>query len=308
MTGRRPIAAPVASSTSAHPRTSELIPHASVTGNSPVHSVPRPRGVPIAGARHVERISQGLSDRDRTIVGSVAAHRFLTTQQVERMHFADHTSALAGARAARRVLRRLADLGVLSHLERRVGGIRAGSAGYVWTLGPIGRRLHTARGSGRFRRYEPSLRLLAHYLAIADTHLALIGAARTGTFELLSVRLEPDSWRRFSGLAGDSRLLRPDLAAITSTGEYEDHWFLEVDLGTEHPPTVVDKCRLYLDYATTGTEQQALGVYPRVVWIVEDDTRAHALHSAFTRAGLDRALFRITTPDTLIAMLSEGAG
>jgi hypothetical protein len=41
------------------------------------------------------------------VLASVAAHRFLTTRHVERLHFADHSSALAGARACRRVLARL---------------------------------------------------------------------------------------------------------------------------------------------------------------------------------------------------------
>ncbi len=49
--------------------------------------------------------------------------------------------AVSAARIARRVLARLTELGVLARLERRIGGLRAGSSGYVYYLGPAGQRL-----------------------------------------------------------------------------------------------------------------------------------------------------------------------
>ena len=239
---------------------------------------------------------------------AVELHRFLTSRQVERLHFHDHTSALSSARTARRVLRRLANLGMLRHLDRRVGGVRAGSSGFVWQLSPAGQRLlHDAANETSFRAYEPSPRLLDHYLAIAECHLALIEADRSGQLDLLSVQLEPASWRRYLGAGGEHRLVRPDLYAVTADGEYEDHWFLEVDLGTEHPPTVVRKCHAYLAYRDRGQEQADLGLFPRVVWQVPDKRRADRLDSAFTTAQLDRTLFRITTPEALVPLLVGGA-
>jgi hypothetical protein len=224
------------------------------------------------------------------------------------LHFADHATPISSARSARRVLRRLAEVGVLDHLERRIGGIRAGSAGFIWTVGPFGARIHgNGTAAARWRRYEPSLRLLQHYLAIADVHVNIVAATRHEPIELLSLELEPTSWRHFLGLGGQRRLLRPDLMALTSTGPYEDHWFLEVDLGTEHPPTVVEKCRLYLDYGNSGQEQQKLGVFPRVVWIVLDEDRQRRLQTVFQRAQLDDQLFRVVTAENLLDVLMGGA-
>lgn len=307
MTTKGPVALPVASSVKGQTRRPDQSRAPLVTGKSTSVVSHRSRGRRV-GRRRVEQVRESLSARDLAVLASVAEHRFLTTRHVESLHFADHATPISSARSARRVLRRLAEVGVLDHLERRIGGIRAGSAGFIWTVGPFGARIHGNGSSAtRWRRYEPSLRLLQHYLAIADVHVNIVAATRHEPIELLSLELEPTSWRHFLGLGGQRRLLRPDLMVITSTDAYEDHWFLEVDLGTEHPPTVVEKCRLYLDYANSGQEQERLGVFPRVVWIVLDEDRQRRLQTAFDRAQLDDPLFRVVTADNLLDVLTGGA-
>lgn len=307
--GGLPLDRPPASSSDRHSRTSGSARRRLRSGNSvsPAggHTAP-PRRV---GRRGRRQLLESLSSRDLAVLRSVAQHRFLATRHVEALHFHDHASTLSGARSARRVLRRLHGAGLLQPLERRIGGIRAGSAGYVWTLGSAGWRLLAevdgAVVAGAHR--EPSRRLVDHCLAIAQVHVDVVAASRAGLFELASLQLEPASWRRFFGVGGERRLIRPDLAVVTAAGDYEDHWFLEVDLGSEHPPTVVRKCRLYIDYHSSGAEQDRLGVFPRVVWIVPDSRRADALGTALRQARLDPALFRITTADQLGALLAGGA-
>jgi hypothetical protein len=67
---------------------------------------PRAEAARISRGR-ADRVARSLGDRDRAILHSVAAHRFLTTAQIERFHFADHLSPDAAARICRRVLHRL---------------------------------------------------------------------------------------------------------------------------------------------------------------------------------------------------------
>ena len=90
-----------------------------------------------------------------------------------------------------------------------------------------------------------------------------------------------------------------------SAPEYEYRWFVEVDQGSEHLPTVLTKCRAYDDYYRTGIEQRALGVFPRVCWIVPNQERAEALAQ---RIDADRrlttAMFQVTTTDQALATLS----
>ena len=309
----RPIARPVASSKNPPLRSSDGSEAGLTAGNTvSTSSAHNPSSQPQqerAGTLRLHAVRDSLLPRDLAILRSVAAHRFLTTRQIQSLHFSDHGSPLAAIRSTNRVLRRLAQLRLISHLERRVGGVRAGSASYVWQLGPLGDRVLRAESgsSTRKRQREPSVRLLDHTLAVADIHVALTQASRSTDLELVDVQVEPGSWRRFLDSGGETRLLRPDLAVVTAQGEYEDHWFIEADLDTEHPPTVVRKCQLYEEYRASGHEQETHGVFPRVLWVVPSQVRVDTLSIAIRQARLDTGLFRVTTIDQLVSVVIGGA-
>jgi hypothetical protein len=192
----------------------------------------------------------------------------------------------------------LPQLQVIEHLERRVGGVRAGSASYVWRVGPIGDQLLRLQAPhrSRARRKEPSLRHLEHCLTIADVHLALTALARAKRVELLSVATEPACWRRYLAASGSVDTLKPDLFAVTASGDYEDHWFIEIDRGTESLPTLIKKCAQYEDYHRTGSAQADGGVFPLVIWVVPSETHADSLAEAIIASrNLDNSLYRVCT-------------
>jgi len=258
------------------------------------------------GRRGLAQLRERLSERDLEIIRSVAEHRFLTTRQVEALHFADHATELAGARVCRRVLARLTDERLLARLERRVGGVRAGSASFVYALGPFGGRLIDGH---RRRLVEPSTTFLTHTLAVAQAHVEIVQAAGSGELELLSAEVEPDCWRRYLGSGGAREILKPDLYVVTGSGDFEDCWFLEIDRGTESPLALRRKCRAYQAYWRSGREQAAHGTFPLVVWVAPDGRRARQLQQVIggTR-GLNRALFRVTTAPSLVELLAGGIG
>lgn len=261
------------------------------------------------GAAGLSELARLLSDRDLAVLDLIAQHRFLTTKQVHAFCFHTHTSTASGSRICRRVLLRLEQLGLLERPIRRVGGLQAGSASSVWMLSSMGQRLRNLRdGAGAVGRVrEPGERFVQHYLAIADTHLALIEAERTKRLELVTVQIEPAAWRSYTGLGGSAELLKPDLYAVTATGEFEDHWFIEVDRATESIPTLIRQCRQYGAYRHNGTEQARTGLFPLVLWVVPDEPRAAKLRQALALArDLESALFRITTPDRLIKAVTGG--
>jgi hypothetical protein len=255
----------------------------------------------------LDRLDRRLSERDRAVLTSLRMHHFLTTTQLQRFHFADHHTPAAAARICRRVLARLYQLRVIEHLDRRIGGIRAGSASYVWRIGLIGDRLlrqhddHRARS----RRKEPSPRHLLHRLAIADVHLALREIGPDGP-RLETVATEPGCWRTFTSPTGSPTVLKPDLYAVTSSGDYEDHWFIEVDRATESLPTLLAKCAQYQHYRLTNLEQQRHGIFPRVLWVLPTERYADTLRRAIDQAvRLPAELFRVCTLPTLTAALQE---
>jgi hypothetical protein len=161
----------------------------------------------------------------------------------------------------------------------------------------------------RRRIVEPSTTFLTHTLAVAQTHVELVQAARMAQLELVRVDVEPGCWRRYIGPGGAREVLKPDLYVVTGSGKFEDCWFVEVDRGTESPAALIRKCRAYERYWRSGREQAAHGTFPLVVWAAPDEARAQRIERVIkgTRS-LKRDLFRVTTAAGLVELLAGGAG
>jgi hypothetical protein len=222
-----------------------------------------------------------LSDRDLDVLRFVFQVGIADARQLERLAFpAGPGSKITAARRARRTLARLVDHGLLNRLDRRVGGVRAGSSGYLYQVATAGRR---ALGlPGRVRGFEPGARFVEHALAVAELHVQLVEVQRVGAMTDLRVQHERDAWRRFT-TTGGVETLRPDLLVeVTTTDGWELRWFVEVDRGTEHMPTVIRKCQTYERYWRSGREAGHHEVFPRVLWSVPSKRRADAVRTAIT--------------------------
>lgn len=223
------------------------------------------------------RLEVGLTDRQRELLETVAKLRLASTNQLQRLHFTSG-SPLSAARSCRRNLADLSEQGLLAQLDRRIGGVRAGSSSYLWSLGSAGQHLLERRGpaggSQRRHPWTPALPFLAHRLAISELYVELVEGTRAGRGELLRFDSEPDSWRRFTGAGGGSMMLRPDAFAVLGVADFEDAWFIEVDLATESPTALQRKCRSYITYWRGGREQATRDVFPLVAFVVPHAARA----------------------------------
>ena len=123
---------------------------------------------------------------------------------------------------------------------------------------------------------------------------------------LSALQPEPECWRSYSE-HGTHLSLKPDLYAVTVSGEYEDRWFFEVDLDTESPAKVIEKCQRYHQYYRSGLEQKAAGVFPLTVWVVPDTGRRDRLTAAI-RTAFDKQprLFAVITGDELAHLIKYG--
>lgn len=256
----------------------------------------------------LHRLAAQLGDRDWAIIQWLQQHRFGTTDQIRRVFFTAHAGPSAATRATIRVLDRLLGRRVLTRLERRVGGVRHGSAGFIWCLDTIGDRLTRAEDGPRRRVQEPSFAFLAHTLAVAETHVQLHEAAVVGTFQLGAVQVETEAWRVFVSPSGVTSILKPDLMVTVSSEAYDDHWYLEIDLGTESMPVLLRQCRVYEEYRRTGRAQAEHGVFPRLLWVLPNHRRAERLRAAISaEPRLPDRLFICVVPVGLIAALSDPA-
>lgn len=267
-------------------------------------SDPRPSNR--AGTIGVKRLMNLVSMRDLEILHSVAEFRLLSTEHLCQLHFATHASHVSGHRVCTRVLRRIAEHRLIRPLKQQIGGVHGGSASLIWTLDVAGGRLLRHLGGPdvgtRSRVFEPSTTFARHTLAVADAALELVHAHRRGQIELISIASEPRNWRSFLSGIGTTRTLKPDLHVVTASGDYEDHWFIEVDRATESIPVLVRKAEVYRDYWQTGTEQRKVGVFPKVLWLLPDERRVQRFDEALARnPRLVPQFFVVTTTDRLIA-------
>lgn len=257
-------------------------------------------------------LGAGLSPRERQLIEALDRLRLASHAQLARLlGVADgEASAVSAARIARRILARLTADGVLARLERRIGGLRAGSAGYLYYLGPVGQRLVAYwRGDGLTRgrfRPEPGGRYVRHRLAVSELYVQSRLAARRGELDLLAFDVEPDCWRRSLDGLGASTILKPDAYVRLGIGAYEDSAFLEVDLGTESRPVVARKLRTYIDYFHSGAEQAEHGVFPRVVVLTFSEARRAALVELCSKLPAETwQLFTVATLERGISVLTD---
>lgn len=265
------------------------------------------------GRAQLQAIAERLDTTDRELLALLAAHRYATTRQLAQITAlsGQYGSARSALRQTSRRMRRQHGLGLVAHLARRIGGTRAGSAGYVWYLTAAGQRLtDEGQGRGARRRFqEPSALFLAHTLAITQARVVIEQAIHAVGGHLARLRTEPACWRSWLRLGGALGWLKPDLEAITATDAgAEDHWLLEVDLDTEHPARLLAKCHDYQAHLASGTFQAQHGYYPQVVWLLTNQARAGRLAEQIAAdQTLTPELFKIiAAPEQLAALIQRG--
>ena len=228
------------------------------------------------------------TDNDTQILYFLSQARFATTNQLARLFFASSMRADTAIRRTNFALQSLKKAGLVSHLKRRIGGARRGSASYVWQITFQGLKLLKSQDDSitlRYKnRYEPTQHHVEHTLAITEVFIETLEAVRDS--EKLSLEIfsfEPNSWRSYQKLSGIGRTLKPDAYLELVNHDYEDHYFLEIDRSTESLARVVNTCKKYIEYYRSGIEQRQKEVFPFVLWIVPDDKRKLAISKAIQK-------------------------
>ena len=253
-----------------------------------------------------------LIPRDRKILSAMRNLKFIRTNQAMRLFFPPvGKTERAALTFTTKNLNRLKKLGLVSHLDKHIGGIRTGSFGLVWYVTNAGCRLldlNAGIESSRINKPELSSVTLRHKLAVTETYVQIVEICRTEeTMKLAYLSVEPGCWRSYE-VKGKPISLRPDLYAETISGKYEDHWFIEMDLDTEAMSVVIDKCGRYYDYYLTNKEQRVGKVFPVVLWVVPSESRKQKMIEAIKNSFGKRQshLFLVITPAEFAATLKNG--
>ncbi|SDE27601.1 replication-relaxation family protein [Glycomyces harbinensis] len=275
----------------------------------------KPSGVSSPTSRpargRIDRLRQRLGERDYAVLRSLHKLRLLTGAQIARLHIAGG-SVGTQARRTRALLQRLAELNLVVRLGRRVGGVRAGSAGFIYGLSGYGQAVLEANGpTGKKRRrvWETSPPHQRHVLAVSELFVQLVEADRDGRVDLLEFQAEPTCWRRFPGAVGGVVTLKPDVALRLGVRAVELSVFIEVDMGTESTPTLTKKCHAYIAYWRSGIEQQAHDVFPVVLWLAGANRRVDHLREVVRKLPHEtQTLFRVALLSETIHLLTAEGG
>jgi len=254
-------------------------------------------------AKWVAAIQAELVDSDFVLIEHLATAKLLTGKQLRVLV---NAVTVYDRRALQRRLLRLTELRVLSRLNRRVGGKKAGSDSYVYALDVVGQRIVDSEPRRQWRKpWTPSIRTLAHALAVSELYVRLTEAERRGELELLQFAAEPFCWRSFVGPGGARLVLKPDAHVVIGVGDSEQHAWIEVDRNTESLAWITEKAKAYARYYWTGKEQSRFDVFPRCLWIAPDQQRAEGLTQALSRLPADQwQLHHVTTTNNALTALS----
>lgn len=243
-----------------------------------------------------------LPARYLAVLPHLARARVLTAAHLDRLLTNPVHSDETTARIRRRIMARLCHLGLVTALDRRIGGVRAGSAGHTYTLTSAGHvflALLNGEPTPPRIRYSrtPGPLFLHHALAISGIYVDLIEHSRGGEFQVAQFLTEPHCWHP----TGNAAHLRPDAYTVLRAATHADCWWLEIDQSTESPPRLRAKARAYRDHLTSGGIGPD-GVPPHVLFTAPDQQRAAAVRSAVS--GTDAAMFAMTTHHEAAGLLA----
>lgn len=239
----------------------------------------------MSGRGRAGRLAARLSTRDLLILLDLREFRLMSGGQVLRRHFSEgHRETQE--RKARAALARFHRLGLVVRLQRNIGGVRAGSQGYVWGLSGLGLAVLDLDNPApkRHRRVTDTKPAFAHHvLAVSELWVQLTEFGRRYPTARLDLAAEPACWRTFPGPGGVPAVLKPDAFVRVTHGGYELTAFVEIDMATESLPTIRRKCEVYVAYWRSGIEQARYDVFPRTWWSVPTPARAEAIRGVIRR-------------------------
>lgn len=175
-----------------------------------------------------------LTEKEREILTLLAQCRYATTKQIVALYFQDSQHSRTAFRRANLLLNQIKNRQLINHLERRIGGVRAGSGSFVWYITIKGlKALHRPQ---RFKnKYEPTAHHLEHTLAVTQAYVFLKLLEEAGKIQLERFNFEPTCHRTYATFSGKKIFLKPDAFAQLVLGIYEDKLFSRNRYGDRKP-------------------------------------------------------------------------
>lgn len=248
-------------------------------------------------ARHKRISPVRLTERDVAIILAVNENRFLSRDQIQRLHFPD-----VSFQACCRRLKKLSDQRFLARLRRPVA---VGSSQAVFGLDKRGADVVSVSleiGKGKVKWTRDSNRVewmfMEHTLGISEFKVCLDVALAERPEELIFYQRGDRSHLRRINMTGTKKkyfVVAPDAFFGIESGRGKHIFFLEVDMGTEPLSRFTEKIVAYKRYWKSHQYTEEYGFnHFRVLTLAESERRLINLIKATGKAGGQR-MFLFTT-------------
>ena len=238
--------------------------------------------------------------------------KYVTTKQLARLYFTDSVSSSTALRRANLTTKKLNEKDYIGHLDRRIGGVRAGSGSFVWTISTKGlkwlKHFKPSLAITRQNHYEPTWHHLEHTLAISEIYVQLTELKNMHLVQSIDkFQFEPSCWRGWLDNYAGRMILKPDCYIEISLDNYLYNYFVEVDKNSESLARVINKSKQYIRYYNLNIEQKETGVFPLVLWVVPDEKRKLAIEQRIQKELQDYwELFQVITLDDFKDFMAGG--
>ena len=260
-------------------------------------------------ARHKRISPVRLTERDVAIILAVNENRFLSRDQIQRLHFPD-----VSFQACCRRLKKLSDQRFLARLRRPVA---VGSSQAVFGLDKRGADVVSVSleiGKGKVKWTRDSNRVewmfMEHTLGISEFKVCLDVALAERPEELIFYQRGDRSHLRRINMTGTKKkyfVVAPDAFFGIESGRGKHIFFLEVDMGTEPLSRFTEKIVAYKRYWKSHQYTEEYGFnHFRVLTLAESERRLINLIKATGKAGGQR-MFLFTTFGTIHAQSPLGS-
>lgn len=208
-----------------------------------------------------------LSAKEEQLLKFLLKAKYATTKQLARLYFSDSVSSSTALRRANLTTKKLNDKGYIRHLDRHIGGVRAGSGSFVWTISTKGlkwlKHFKPSLAITRQNHYEPTWHHLEHTLEISEIYVQLTELKNKHLVQSIDkFQFEPNCWRGWLDKHASRMILKLDCYIEISLDDYLDSYFIEVDKNTESLARVINKSKQYIRYYNLNIEQKKYRCIP----------------------------------------------
>ncbi|MCD4654409.1 replication-relaxation family protein [bacterium] len=250
-----------------------------------------------------------IQRRDIEILKALFACRYLSTSQIQRVFFGKNRSVVC-----HRLNNKLLSQKIIS---RHYPNVRFDNVEAVYSLGSEGVKILAQElGVNPLELSRPKEQtfnplFLRHTLEINDFWISLRSACHSGGngCELISWWTEKKLRQQFQKPVNSVKRPLPDSwFSLKYSDGSKEHFFLELDRGTERTGVFQRKIQRYLEYYASGQQKEDYGFNNfRVLTVVPDESRVMSLLKVSAEAGANNIfLFGISrdmTPDHILCRI-----